>query len=196
MKGIVRGSSRRGKTQTKEIMGDKMTGSSTGQKSPAQIPRNRPFCSHSGPQSCPQTSSSEAVKQRLRIEDRIEVFWDSRDSFFRGTVVGRKGKSVVIQYDDGTEFTQDLNDYKWRFVVLTDAGAETISESGDINFEPDDLQSSLKTHRSAGKIERGRRITGHPSKKAIESGMYLPLQVCKRVTKNYGKLMKGIRKSS
>lgn len=62
-----------------------------------------------------------AAPRPPRLHDRVEILWEDRGVYFRGTLahrVARKGNTRLfrVRYDDGDEQDLDLDDFHWRFI--------------------------------------------------------------------------------
>lgn len=139
------------------------------------------------------TSSASQSRPRLpSIGDAVDIWWEDRDTAFRGTLASRVGKrrhSFLVSYDDGDKIVTDLNEMFWRFARSGHTfNAQTTSmetskviddtsmwfEPGDVNsliLEEDDASFSAHTGCVRGKV--GRR-SKRRKVDAFEHGDHVP----------------------
>jgi len=56
-----------------------------------------------------KTKKNEERLKKIKVGDKIKVFWEEENEFFAGTVTKIKGKSYHIDYDDGDQRIETLS---------------------------------------------------------------------------------------
>lgn len=87
----------------------------------------------------PDTASLRKRKRYPQPNDVVEVYWEDRDEYFRGTLIRsirHKKNTFFVFYDDGDCYDVDLNKFRWRFVEPRDG------QNGNdlLEFFPGDLE--------------------------------------------------------
>lgn len=86
---------------------------------------------------------------RLSIADRIEVFWDGENKWFRGTSIRKTELADTVQYDDGDKrreiFWDSEKKTPWRYVSDDIISKQIVTKKKDTDPIPDIVELLRKT---------------------------------------------------
>lgn len=160
---------------------------------------------HRGKAQAPNTNPNNAYTAARRLPNvgaYVEIWWDDRDTSFRGHLqsrVKRRAHCFLIDYDDGDQLSTDLDNVFWRFVST----GGTSPHVGELEWhEPGDLtemdrERRDRVFRTSSRSERCPKRTREVREDDKMDSEFEPSQASekqgKRACKDHEKGSTGIR---